>query len=394
MKILEVVPVFSDPFGGPVTVVRAISKELAKRHQVVVYTTTALDPKHDFTPHEEEVDGYRVFYFKRNLQPLSYSGVFGQLNFSCSMQQAVKENLSKFDVVHVHSWGQFPDVLIHHYATKYGVPYILQAHGSLSKVMGKQMLKRLYEDFFGYKLLRDASRVIALSRVEAEEYRCAGVSDDKLVVVPNALTLSEYADLPFKGLFRRRFGIAADEKVILYLGRLHETKGIGLLIRAYVHLVKEMKCSNTRLLLVGPDDGFLEKAKSIVRSAGVSDSVLFTGFVDSGDKLGALVDADVFVTPSFYGFPVTFLEACAVGAPIVTTTLGDQLDWINGNAGFVTPPTEYKIAEAIYAIVSDDYLHEQFSRNCQATVRSRFSIEAVVAQIEKVYEDVAYNKGI
>ncbi len=48
MRILEVIPVFSAPFGGPVTVVRSISKELAKRHEVTIYTTTASDPKHDF----------------------------------------------------------------------------------------------------------------------------------------------------------------------------------------------------------------------------------------------------------------------------------------------------------------------------------------------------------
>ncbi len=59
MKLLQIVPVFSDPFGGPVTLVRSISEELAKKHEVVVYTTTALNARSDFAERTEERDGYR-----------------------------------------------------------------------------------------------------------------------------------------------------------------------------------------------------------------------------------------------------------------------------------------------------------------------------------------------
>jgi glycosyltransferase involved in cell wall biosynthesis len=115
---------------------------------------------------------------------------------------------------------------------------------------------------------------------------------------------------------------------------------------------------------------------------------MFTGFISSEDKLRALVDADVFVTPSFYGFPVTFLEACAVGTPIVTTSLGDTLEWIGGNVGYVTQPTPNGLAEAIYGIISDDELHRRFSKNCIEIVKSEFAIEKVVERLEEVYEEV------
>jgi glycosyltransferase involved in cell wall biosynthesis len=385
MKILEVVPVFSDPFGGPVTIVRSISKELAKRHEVVVYTTTALDPKHDGTPYEQEVNGYRVIYFKRVFKPLSYAGLFGQLNLSCDMMQAVKQNLREFDIVHVHSWQQFPDILVHHYATKYGIPYVLQVHGSLSKTMTKQGLRQAFDVFFGHKLLKDASMVIALSQKEVEQYKYAKVPDKKIATVPNALTLSEYANLPLRGSFKRKFGIQNDEKIMLYLGRIHETKGIDLLISAYAYLIKNLKCAHTILLVAGPDDGYLARAKELARSSGVSGSVLFTGFISRQDKISALVDADLFVTPSFYGFPLTFLEACGTGTPIVTTTLGDRLDWIDNNVGYVTSPTESDLAKVLYSLLADDDLREKFSINCRRVVNSEFSIGTVVDKLEQVY---------
>lgn len=47
------------------------------------------------------------------------------------------------------------------------------------------------------------------------------------------------------------------------------------------------------------------------------------------EKIMAFIDADVFVTPVFYGFSSTFLEAMACGVPIITTNKGDFIDGIN-----------------------------------------------------------------
>ena len=149
-----------------------------------------------------------------------------------------------------------------------------------------------------------------------------------------------------------------------------------------------MNCKDAVLVVAGPDDGYLNEAKALANSLGVYNSTVFTGFINSEDKLGALVDADVFVTPSFYGFPMTFLEACAVGTPIVTTSLGDTLEWIDGKVGYVTQPTHHDLAKAIYRIISDDKLRRKFSRNCIKVARSDFSLEKVVERLEKVYEEV------
>jgi len=382
MRILQVIPVFSAPFGGPVTVVRSISKELAKKHEVTVYTTSALDQRRDFKDSlfEVEPDGYHVVYFPRILR-------FSGLNVSPAMARALKVTLGEFDIIHIHSWRHFQDIIVHHYAEKYGVPYVLQTHGSLPRIMAKRRLKWIYDFLFGYRLLRDASKVVALSQMEAEQCRGMGVPEGKIEVIPNGIDLSEYSHLPPKGSFKKKFGIDDEEKVILYLGRIHKTKGIDFLVKAYAYLVKNMKCNEAVLVIAGPDDGYLAEAKSLTGSLSISDHVLFTGFVSNEDKLKALVDADVFVTPSFYGFPVAFLEACATGTPIVTTTMGDMLEWIDGNAGYVTSPTKHDLAKTTYAIISDNGLHRKFSSNCRKTVRSKFSLRKVVNRLEQVYRE-------
>src|SRR3990170_3428238 len=320
MKILQVVPVFSDQFGGTTTVVRSISKELAKRHEVVVYTTNALDPKHDFEPKTEDIDGYRVCYFKRILLPSFCFGIFGQLNLSLDMINAAKKDLDNFDVVHVHSWQQCPELIIHHYAKKFSVPYVLQVHGSLHKFMIKEKLKVIYNVFFGNRILRDASRVVALSQMEAQEYQGMGESDKKIVIIPNGIDLSKYCILPAKGLFKKRFHIQEETKIILYLGRVNRTKGIDFLVKAYAQLTKTTKYSDTLLVIVGPDDGYSAEVNSLVKSLGISNLVLFTGLLSEQDKISAYVDSAIcaYLSP-LEPFGLVTLEAAVCGTPVIVS---------------------------------------------------------------------------
>jgi len=389
MKILQVVPYFPPAyaFGGPVKVAYQISRELIKRgHEVVVYTTDAKDFDSRLeVDSSNTIKEMKVHRF-RNLSLTLVKKL--KLFITPQLTLFARKEVKKFDIIHLHEYRTFQNIIIHHYARKYDVPYVLQAHGSLPRIGAWRRLKWIYDVLFGYRLLRGASKVIALSKVEAEQYKAMGVPEEKIAIIPNGIDLSEYANLPPKGAFKKRFGIPEEKKIILYLGRIHKTKGIDFLIRAYAYLKNEMKCRDAILAIAGPDDGYLNDAKALANSLGLYNSVMFTGFISSEDKLMALVDAEVFVTSSFYGFPITFLEACAVGTPLVTTSLGDTLEWIDGNVGYVAQPTPRDLVEAIYRIISDDELRRRFSKNCIEIVKSEFSIEKVVERLEKVYEEV------
>jgi len=161
MKILQIIPVFYPAltFGGPVRVVCSTSKELAKRgHEVIVYTTNALDQKRNFKIRcrERVLNGFKVRYFENVFR---FDGVY----VSPSMVSALRKDMEDFDVVHLTSWRQLQDIFLHIFAKKNNVPYILQAHGSLPRIMAKRRLKWAYDVLLGYRLLRDASKVIDLS---------------------------------------------------------------------------------------------------------------------------------------------------------------------------------------------------------------------------------------
>ena len=339
MKILQVIPVFSALFGGPVTVVRSICKELSKRHEVTVYTTAALDKRRDFKefPVEDESEGHRIVYFPRILKLCGF-------NISPAMGKTLRESISKYDVVHLHSWRQFQDLTVHRYAKKCDVPYILQAHGSLPRIGDWRRLKWIYDVFFGHRLLRDASKVIALSNAEAEQYKAMGVPEWKIAIIPNGIDLSEYADLPSKGAFKKKFNIPEDKKIILYLGRLHKIKGIDFLVKAYAYLVNEMRCRDAILVIAGPDDGYLSEAKALSRTLRVSDSVRFVGPLYGRDRLAAYVDSEFCVLPSRYEtFPMALLEAYACAKPIVASNVGGLRELIvDGETGLLFEAGDFR----------------------------------------------------
>jgi len=309
MKILQVVPYFHPAyaFGGPVNVVYQISKKLARRgHEVVIYTSDAKDFGSRLNiEFSDKIDGMRVYRF-RNLSMIHVKKL--KLLITPKMFLYAKREVNTFDIIHLHEYRAFQNIIIHHYARRYSVPYVLQAHGSLPRIGTWQKLKWIYDILFGYRLLRDASKVIALSRVEADQYRRMGVPEEKIVIIPNGIDLSEYANLPPQGAFKRKFGIPEEKKIILYLGRIHKIKGIDILIKAYAHLINDMYYKDALLVIAGPDDGYLKEAKSLTSALGISKHVLFTGLLYGQDKLEAYVDSDVVVSSSRYEtFPIARL---------------------------------------------------------------------------------------
>jgi len=250
--------------------------------------------------------------------------------------------------------------------------------------MSKQRLKQVYDSFWGYKLLRDASKVIAITKTEVKQYKSMGISEDKIGIVPNGIDLSEFENLPGKGEFRRQYGINGNQKIILYLGRIHRIKSPDLLAEAFTCLSKDF--SDAKLAIVGPDDGYLPFLKELVADLEIADKVLFAGPLYGQEKLKAYVDADVYVLPSFYEiFGITVLEALACGTPVIVTDRCGIADAIDGQAGLVVPYNKEQLQHALLRMLGDDRMRLEFSEKGKLLVRQKFNWEKIAGQVEIVY---------
>jgi glycosyltransferase involved in cell wall biosynthesis len=373
MRILQVIPYFTPKRGGDVNVCYNISKHLVKHGHQVTIITTNFEFDNEFAQNAIN-EGIEIISFHCSANIFLYL-------ISPSMKKWLDVNLQEFDVIHMHNFRSYQNNIVHKYAKKYNVPYVLQAHGDIPYLNIKNELKRIFDNVYGYSILKNANKLMALSKREKNDFLKMTVIEDKIEIIPNGIDLSEYESLPGRGHFRNKYHIKDNEKIILYLGRIHQTKGIDLLIAAYSELVKDLL--ETRLVIVGPDDGYLSELKNQTTELGIEDKVLFTGPLFNRDKLTAYIDADVFVTPKYSGLPVTFIEACACGIPIITTTEGDDIDWINNNVGFVVEYSVSSICQAIIKLLHDDKLRSRFGNKGKDLVRDKLNWDKIVAKIEE-----------
>lgn len=385
MKILQVVPFFTPVRGGSVAVPYNLSKELSKRgHDVTIITT-------DFELNEEyakSLDDVKVIPFKCTAK-------LGLFLYSPEMKKWLRDNIKNFDIAHMHNFRSYQNNVTHNYAKRFNTPYILQAHGSVLPAFGIQYLKKLYDLEWGYKILKDAIKVIALTETEAEQYKKMGVDENKIEIIPNGLDLSQYQKLPPKGSFKKKYGIEDNRKIVLYLARIHQNKGPDILVKAFAQLKKNVDLNNVVLVLAGPDDGFLSTVKSLIAQVGLNKNILITGPVSEEDKIAAYVDADIYVLPSRYEpFGITILEAYACGIPVVAPRIeGPKELVVDGVTGILFDPCNVKHLGHTIAVLLNDKRAREMGLRAKRYVEENYSIEKVVDKLEKLYETVVSGRA-
>ena len=380
MKILQVFDIFSPHTNGTVRVLYQLSKGLMLRgHEVTIYTS-------DFKFDQKYADSLK----RAIVYPFHLVFSLSALYLTPNIVGEAKRKLKDFDSIHLHCYRSFQNIVIHHYAKKYGVPYVVDAHGSTPRrVRGKRdhkwLLKWLFDIVFGYRVLRDASRVVAQNEVAVREYTEVGVDQNKIALLSLPFDIKKFSHLPPSGQFRQKFNIR-EKHIILFLGRIHWIKGLDFLVRSFYELVQ---CrSDAILAIVGPDDGYKPVLIKLINKLGLSERVLFTGFLDGEEKLSALVDATMLVQPSRYEQAswVPF-EAILCNTPIIVsknTGAGEDVSKID--AGYLVEyGNKNELINTMQEILDDPAEALNKTRKARDYIISNLSLEKQAEKYEKLY---------
>lgn len=387
MKILHVLSSFPPAYayGGPVESSYNLSKNLVDHgHEVSVFTTDVYDADSRLTDYRdpEFKDGIRVRRFRNLSNRLAWSA---NISTAIGIWPALRTEMNDFDIVHLHEFRSFEAAIASYEASRQDIPLVLQPRGSVPRT-SKGFQKATFDRLMGKDIIENADRIIASSTVESSQYSKAFsvIQSKPLSQVPNGIDGSEYRSLPENGQFRTEYGISDDSDLILYLGRIHERKGIDTLIRAFA----EMDSTHNRhLVIVGPDDGYLNSLQQLQNELGC-DNVLFPGPKYGRAKLAAYVDADVFVLPSknkYESFGNVVIEAMACGTPAITTNVCGVSEWLEHECCFTVNPDQESIQKGIETSLQQT---SQSSTLIQKYVRENFTWDAVAEDTEEVYEEV------
>jgi glycosyltransferase involved in cell wall biosynthesis len=207
-----------------------------------------------------------------------------------------------------------------------------------------------------YRLIERAlavvtDRIISVSSDEAEHAVELGIGRRKLVLIENGIETWTPAQVAqARAATRERLGIAADDVVVGFLGRLAPQKAPDVTVRVFRQLLDERP--TTRVVLAG-DGPEAASVRALMGELGIADRVLALPRANGPEVIPAF---DLFLMTSRYeGFPYVLLEALAAGCAIVTSRVGGVadcvVDGVNGSIVDTLDPDP--IARAVLAIVND-----------------------------------------
>jgi O-antigen biosynthesis protein len=191
-------------------------------------------------------------------------------------------------------------------------PQLWDAPGADALVEGQRRLD----------LARYADYAIAHSDFTRQELAATGALDPRRVYqMGYAVPLERFRPGLRSADLMMRYNLAADQPVLLYVGRMADNKRIPDLVRGLAYVREQLP--NTALLLVGDDrttpyTQTVAQVHELAAQLGVASAVIFAGQVPDDELAAHYQLADVFVTASLHeGFCIPAIEAMACGLPVV-----------------------------------------------------------------------------
>lgn len=293
------------------------------------------------------------------------------------------------DVVHGH--GSKSGFLARAAAHSLGIMNTVYTPHCFAFGVGKAgMRERLYrrlERWAG----RWTARLVAVSRHEKDFAIAQGIlPGERIILVPNGLGDAEMERCEPPAGLAGQFGLAKNDRVLCFVGRLWRQKGLDVLIRAFAKVIeKEPQC---RLLLVGegPEE---ESLRTLARDCGLSQQVVFAGNRDDARCVMGL--AQVFVLPSRWeSAPYALLEAMASGVPIVATRVGGVAEMLDeGRCGrLVAPDSPDELAQAILTALTQPAQSAAMAEAARERVRKLYRLSDSITQTANIYRELADRK--
>lgn len=220
-----------------------------------------------------------------------------------------------------HGLWQWPGVIAYKNWRTKNIPYLVFPHGMMDPWFKrnyplKHVKKQLYWWWRQGKILRNAHAVCFTTEEERQlakktfwPYQCREVVTGLGVADPPGDEHNQ------KNIFKESFPQTKNKKVLLYMGRIHPKKGLGLLLNAFIR----QKRKDDLLVIAAPipeKNPYYQKLRK--QAQAIQKQVIWTGMLEGDLKWGALRSADSLILPSHqenYGMVVA--EACSVGTPVL-----------------------------------------------------------------------------
>jgi glycosyltransferase involved in cell wall biosynthesis len=366
MKILQISSVPVTYPGGTEKVILGLSQELSKNNEVTILQTNLYERNKKFERYSK-IGKIRVITCKNNF----FAGGFG---YSIDFIKTLKEIWKGFDIVHIHGHGRFTSDFALRYL-KDKRPLIYTAHGFFhTKKAGK--IKQIY-NFLFRKMDKNKIFFTALTELEKRKYLELNVKKENIKIIPNWIDFKRFANAKRKKIeFKHKFPI------LLYVGRVHESKGLQYVIRA----IKDLQIN---LLIVGKDGGYKKEIENLINNFGLENRIKLTGEISLPELKNYYKSSNFFVLFSEWeGFGISLIEAMYFKLPAIVSDRGALPILVkNRENGLIAKfPDERELRDKIKLLLSDKKLVSKIKRNEQKFVK-KFESKKIFSEYKNLYHE-------
>ena len=258
----------------------------------------------------------------------------------------LNKNINKYDAIIVNGIWQYHNYAVWKTAKKFNKPYYVFTHGMLDpwfkeNYFSKHIKKVIYWNILQHKILKDAKSILYTS---SEEKRLAKKSfypfNVKEKVIGYGIKGNLFNINRNNNSFFKRFPETRNKKIILFFGRVHEKKGLDILIKCFIKTFN--KNANFHLVIAGPyNKGSFKELNGLIKNPQIKKSITWTGPLFDKLKWDTYTSSDIFCLPSHQeNFGISVAEAMSCKKPVIITNKVNIWKIIkNNSAGFVSNDT-------------------------------------------------------
>jgi rhamnosyl/mannosyltransferase len=367
LKVLMFNKLYGPHLGGVERVVYDLCEEIQDK---VKLTVLAANTK--FRTEIERKNKYDI------VRVASLGKIFSSLHLAISIPWWWKSIES--DIVHFH----FPSPIAELYCPALcssNKPLVVSYHAD---IVGYKKALSFYAPFLK-KFLERANRIIVSSPALLDRSRFLNKFKKKCVIIPFGIDIERFRFAEEVEEKAKEIRIKFSGRIILFVGRLVDYKGIDYLVHA-------MKDINATLLIVGNG----KKETELKRLSGdlkISEKIVFVGAVTDKELSAYYHACDIFVLPSVNNkeeFGLVQLEAHACAKPVISTNLSTGVPFVNldGITGFTVPPcSSAAVASAVNRLLKDEELRNRMGKQAKLRAESQFNRKIMADKVLDIYRD-------
>lgn len=372
--------------GGLARHVHDLSVALAAGGTHVDVITIAEDGA---APEEEVAQGVRVLRVKPyHLLPRDFiSGILQQNLALLEKALTLFQQGESYDLVHAHDWLVAYAARAVKHALK--LPLAATIHATeYGRNRGLYTDEQRYISDVEWWLTYEAWKVICCSDyMRGELQRVFHLPADKIEMVPNGVDPHQFRAGRYNTAVRDRYA-APDEKIILFVGRLVQEKGVQVLLDAVPRILAAIP--KVKVVIAGKGPA-LEPLRAQARLLGIDRHLYFTGFIDDITRNALYQSSSAAVFPSLYEpFGIVALEAMAARTPVVVADTGGLTEIVaHGVDGLKCfPGNPSSLADQVITLLSNEPLARQLANRAMKKVESEYSWQEIARQTRNIYQQV------